>query len=275
METRSIAAWWRSECVSDALWLEAENQAGVLDAVADGYYMVSECIDWRRAYVKPRAPGGVKGRPAREKLAFDLAFELDVPVAPVVLIERHDAGTTHERFVDASLVMFPKQQPWWAVRRALTKPGPSALRTKAEATLASDVARGFAFDTWVGQTEHHSEHPHNIILGWGEADSSFVFLDYEYAFGGLDDEWSGSRASYCEPAPFPEEMLEQVDVSVLDEVVGRIEALSESTIREAVCRIPSEFLDDGPKTEILRALVTRQRLVRAAVQSKLTLRGNK
>jgi hypothetical protein len=269
VDTDSIARAWRTECVSGGLWLPAENQAGAADAIADGFYMVSECIGWRRAYVKPRAPGGVKGRPAREKIAFDLAFDVGVPVAPVVLIDRHDAGMTEERFVDASLVMFPGQQPWWAVRRALNKPGASPLRDKARQSLSIDAARALAFDTWVGQTEHQPDHPHNIILGWEQSRSSFVFLDYEYAFGGLDDEWRGDRRFECAVAPFPEELLDALDPACLEGTISRIEGVSPSTIEAIVTRIPSEFLDDGPKSVIIEGLVARQALVRDVLRGKV------
>ena len=260
---------WRAECVSEAHWFEAENQAGAADAIADGFYMVSACIDWRRAYVKPRKPGGPKGRPAREKIAFDLAFELDVPLAPAVLIDRHDAGSSQANYVNASLVMFPSQQPWWAVCRALNRPGPSPLRARAQQTLARDAARGIAFDTWVGQTEHHPNHPHNIVLGWSDAESSFVLLDYEYAFGGLDDQWRGERSSSCTVAPFPDELLENLDDDELEETVGRIEALPTSVMEEIVMRIPAEFLGEAHKEEILRGLVARQSLVRTALRGMI------
>lgn len=270
MDTASIAAIWREDCLSTDVWIRADSQAGAADAIADGFYMVSEAIGWRRAYVKPRSRGGPRGRPAREKIASDLAFDLEVPVAPVVLVERHDAGTTEERHVCASLVMFPSQQPLWAVRRALSQGGRSKLGEKARLTLSQDAARGIAFDTWVGQTDHHPRHPHNIILGWDqEQRSSFVFLDYEYAFGGSGGGWRGARSRDCAIAPFPDEFLEDLDPSVLDEMVTRIEGISGAAIERVIARIPTAFLNDAQKDEVLEGLLARQPLVRSALRGKL------
>jgi hypothetical protein len=266
MESRAIAELWRRQCVSPDIWLAAENQAGALPGSSDGLYMVSDAIGWRRAYVKPLRRGQPRGRAAREKIAADLAFDLDVPVPPCVLVERHDAGASFERYVNASLVVYQRQAPWWAVRKALHNRGRSALRDLARKTMASDSAAAFVFDTWVGQTEHQPDHPHNIILGWsGESENGFGFLDYEYAFGGLDDSWRGARACDCQAAPFPDELLEILDRSDLEAPLAAIEALAASTIEGVVNRIPAAFLDADDKQRIARGLVERQSLVRSAI----------
>jgi hypothetical protein len=266
VDTRAIAELWRRQCVSPDIWLEAESQAGALPGSCDGIYLVSDAIGWRRVYVKPLRRGQIRGRAAREKIAADLAFELGVPVPPSVLIERHDAGGSFERYANASLVVYQGQAPWWAVRRAVNHPGRSALRELARRTMVRDSAAAFAFDTWVGQTEHQPDHPHNIILGWsGESESGFGFLDYEYAFGGLDDSWRGDRTLDCHAAPFPEELFEALDRSDLESPLGAIEAIPTEIIEDVVHRIPAEFLDEADRDRIARGLIARQALVRPAI----------
>jgi hypothetical protein len=132
--------------------------------------------------------------------------------------------------------------------------------------MVRDSAAALALDTWVGQTEHQPDHPHNIILGWsGESESGFGFLDYEYAFGGLDDSWRGDRARDCQVAPFPEELLEVLNRSDLDAPLAAIETLAIETIEDVVNRIPAEFLDEGDRESIARGLIARQSLVRPAI----------
>ena len=84
-----------------------------------------------------------------------------------MLGRREDAGA-EETHLAISLVMFPRQDSWEIVRRALERQVPSAALYRASMPFAA--ARAWAFDTWLGQGDHKDESPDNIIYGYDPTD---------------------------------------------------------------------------------------------------------
>src|SRR5262249_48007141 len=148
-------------------------------------------------------------RAAREKIASDLAHDLGFVVPPVILANRAKppdvrfqnrlgqlAVVPGEEHVCVSLVMFQRQFSWEELHRKLDGSTPSikapavrALIESARTTLPAAASHALAFDTWVGQMDHHPQNNHNIIFGYelssrGDVTTSaYVFLDYALSFG--------------------------------------------------------------------------------------------
>lgn len=272
-----LAAIWRSEVSLGCRWRPRSNQAGVLGSVvggeAGGFYVSTERWPNRRAYMKPRKrdPNPLQARAAREKISADLAHEVGCNVPPVVLARRDDGPADEERACCVSLVLSPMQFSWEQVK-PIVKQGPAGtelLRT----TLGAAAARGFAFDTWVGQPDHN-DHPHNIVFGYApEADGTiangdYIFLDYAMALG-WGGHWEGERWRELGAAPFPEAMQAAIDTSVLGGILDRIESIGDDTIEGVVTRIPDDYLVPQQREVILRGLLGRKRMLRSLVSGAM------
>lgn len=169
-----------------------------------------------------------------------------------------------------SLVMYPRQYPWEQIKRFLRTgpPGTEILRSR----VAAAAAAGFAFDTWVGQTDHADHHPHNIVFGYALGDdprqppveAEYVFLDFAMAlgWGGL---WEGDGARQMGVAPFPVSMITAIDTIALGGMLDRIESISDAAIADIVNRLPDDYLPADQRDAIARGLQYRRSIVRGLV----------
>jgi hypothetical protein len=273
--TKDIAAEWRGLVDPPYNWAKCANQAGALadyrEGEGGGFFVQSDRLEGRRAYLKPRQPDAARVfcRAAREKIASDLAAEIGVCVPPVVLAHRFDAAG-EENYVCVSLVMYPRQWSWAQIRAFLADRGGSPVAQAVAALVPKSAAQGIAFDTWLGQGDH-ADHPHNIIFGYDpndDADRSFVFLDYAMAMG-VRGAWENRGYSACPVAPFPPYMGQNLDRKALAETISVIESVPESRIRNLVGRIPPSYLPSEKGAIIADGLVERRRLIRAALAPHL------
>jgi hypothetical protein len=273
--TGEIAAEWRELVDPPYRWTKCRNQAGALDDYREGegggFFVQSDGLQGRRAYLKPRQPdaGRVFCRAAREKIASDLAAEVGVCVPPVVLARQFDVAG-EENYVCVSLVMYPRQWSWGQVRGLLADRGSTPIGMSVAGLIPKSAAQGLAFDTWVGQTDH-ADHPHNIILGLDPADEldrRLVFLDYAMAMG-VKDAWANGGYAKCAPAPFPAYMLQNLDRKALAETITVIENVPEPRIRDIVGRIPASYLPQEKGAVIADGLVARRLLIRSALAPHL------
>ncbi|HEX3477231.1 MAG TPA: hypothetical protein VHT91_19550 [Kofleriaceae bacterium] len=276
--TQEMARSWREQVFLDCRWTVCPNQSGVLGYVAEGEaggrFVVADRWPERRAYMKPRRrdPDPRRARAAREKICADLAHDVGCRVPPVVLSRREGEPFDEERACCVSLVMYPRQYPWEQIKRFLQAgpPGTEILRER----LPVAAAEGFAFDTWVGQTDHADHHPHNIVFGYvlgtdpklPPLEAEYVFLDFAMAlgWGGL---WEGDGARTMGAAPFPPGMIDAIDMIALGGMLDRIESITDATIADIVNRIPDDYLSAAQREVITSGLRTRRALVRGLVAS--------
>lgn len=267
-----LAALWRREVTLGCRWNESTSQSGVLGDVqegeAGGLFVTTDRWPARRAYMKPRRldPDPRRARAAREKICADLAHEVGCNVPPVVLARREGRPHGEERACSVSLVMYPRQFSWEQVKKFVEAgpPGTELLRDR----LPVAAAKGVAFDTWVGQTDHN-DHPHNIVFGFLPpddasqpiVDGNYVFLDFAMALG-WGGGWEGQSWNVLGIAPFPPAMQAAIDRSTLGGILDQIENVSDDTISGVVRRIPDDYLVPEQREVILRGLIGRRALVR-------------
>lgn len=270
IQTADIAKEWRELVAPGYSWRPTPNQAGVLGrpvgGEAGGLFVECDRLGGRRAYMKPLKvdPDPKFARAAREKIASDLAHDLDVPVPPVVLRTR-EAPCRDERHVAISLVMYPAQWPWSEVKPLVYDAGEVGALIRSALPIAA--ARGLAFDFWVDQRDH-DDHPHNIVLGYipnqHETNRSLIFLDFAFSLG-IGGRWENSGFQSPDLVPHPRLLVEMADLTALDEIVTRIENFDEATVRDIVTRVPESHLAADQKQVIIDGLLHRRALVRQAM----------
>ena len=241
-----------------------------------GMWVMSPSFPSRQAYLKPRkdADGGFMATAAREKIASDLAYLVDAPVPPAVLVQRaRNCPPDEPRLVVLSMRVYPVQLEWAAVRLFLR--GSVGMRRFSFRDLAIAAARGasraWPFDLWVGQFDHGDDNRSNIVLGIEDhtstqpKDFGFVFFDYEKALG-IAQAWPDMPK---ERIPFASELMDLLDREVVDETVQLIEEITDKQLQEIVCRIPRPYIKDEDRGQIIAQLIERRGRVRAAVAYQL------
>lgn len=265
----SIATAWRAQVTDPSLeWRRTRNQAQVLPEIVEGECggFAVDCaqIPGRRCYMKPRIKDR-HCRAAREKIASDLAHDLDVAVPPVLLAYRRDAGHEEEH-VMVSLIMYPTQASWDQASRLMGRSDPVGAAIRGALPLAA--GRAWAFDTWLGQRDHDGTVAHNIIFGYDPAEWSkgaLVFLDYAFSCGHLG-RWADGKDSDCEVAGFPPALSAHASKDAIGETIDRIETVTDADLEVIVSRIPVSHMDSDTKGLVVEGLKKRRHLVRQAFE---------
>lgn len=262
METARIRDIWRREATWDR-WTRADNQAGAIQGESGGF-MVKVTDFNRRAYLKPadtKTDDLTHCRAAREKIASDLAYELNLPVPPACLSKHHLNP------VVLSLVMYDIQ---WSWREICSLPdGKPLLQTIINMALRK-CSPMYVFDTWL-QQEDHEDHPHNIILGHDPlhpGSGEILFLDYANSMG-FRGNWEGDQWQRLTKVGFPEKMCRVLDRNLIEQAITNIESLKDDLIREIVTRIPASHLPVQQKQIIETGLLGRKHLLRRAFSDLL------
>lgn len=132
-------------------------------------------------------------------------------------------------------------------------------------------ARAVVFDTWVDQIDHNSTTGnHNIISGFDAHDAigAIVLLDYQLALGAPQG-WTQAQISEVAVASLPLRLIRRADRGEIETTLSKLEALEDDRVRDAVTRIPQEFLSPEEGMTILIGLLARKKMIRAALQSLL------
>jgi hypothetical protein len=145
-ELETLAASWARNIVSSEAWKD------------EGFFGGSESNPFKVSSGELLAiakPGRKKTdsicRAAHEKIASDLAFELKLPVPPVILGDLADLKDgDRERYVAISAWAFPQPLPWGQGAIALTD---------QHMTEASQVMSAMqAFETWISAGDRKADH---------------------------------------------------------------------------------------------------------------------
>lgn len=263
VENIRIAQEWRSKVCSDLKWTRSKRDGGGIHGEASGYYAEAAGFG-RRVYLKPGRPDAnavEHARAAREKIAADLAHDLELPVPPCQLALLDDPPGGCVPTVVISLVMYPRQFPW-SVYLATSRGLDESSEGLATAKVLGDCSPMWPFDTWLGQFDH-GDHPHNIVWGYDpgyRADQSILFLDFANALGHRGA-WEGDGWKSVVRAPFPAIMQKNANQIAMVRTAQRIRDFEEKKLEEIVQRIPDVFLAAERKALVLQCLLSRRALV--------------
>ena len=118
-------------------------------------------------------------RAAHEKIASDLAFELKLPIPPVILWDMGEhVDAARERYVAISAFAFPQPVPWGPATATLT----DQQKTEASQVMSAMIA----FETWVSCTDRKADH----VLAYLPAPAQplqLAFIDYAFS---LSQQWT-------------------------------------------------------------------------------------
>jgi len=251
-----IARRWRGEVTSPEHW-GIDTSVAAQPGEAGGFRVRSD--SGISGYLKPtRLCDPENPRAANEKIVADLAWEVDVAVAPVILFRRDPCPEDQESRACISLVVWPET---WVLDQL-----PTTLAGPADALIRGAVARScgiIALDTWVGNVDRSN--PRNATIGIdndNQAGAGFAYIDHSYSlnFGGQWDN-EAKRSNVAVPA-MPDVLRRAVDRAILEEAIGRVERVTDSIIEELVGRIPPDYMEASHRHHVVTGLKDRRPLIR-------------
>lgn len=266
--TKKIAALWGGAAVTKMAWEAVdyphrEGLPDISDSQTRPFWVTAQFEgETLLAVAKPLDPKRHKGHrenltghesPVLDKIAFDIAHELGLPVAPAVLWE-HKSG---EKFV-LSLAPFEN-----------TITGSALNSTLGNFKLFEDLLTGnhlaaltaiSVFNLLVGQNDDHLG---NILLDKdAPGRSPVIFIDYHSAFQEEGMKHGKPRApgivdflgNPLEGKSWSDMTLRAMDASVIGDVAGKIAALTADRLAEIVERVPDSFFGQQPKDRLMHFL---------------------
>lgn len=190
-------------------------------------------------------------RAAHEKLAFDLAHILELPVPPVILWGEN-MPATYVRGRSISAWAFQQAMKWHEAdaKNLLSAASKDSVRAQASAMRV--------FHTWISDTDRKSDHT-QVDLSSPDGQLGIAFIDHAYSQSFV---WKapnhavGACAAYM---PVPE--LRDIMVATAD----RIAAVPDAEVTRLVHRIPVSYLPDPQRGHILSNLLARKGNLRTAL----------
>ncbi len=216
---------------------------------------VKNKVDRMMGVAKPGPARGVDVdhyRAANEKLAFDLAHLLGLPVSAVGLLSRDMPGN-YKRGRAISSWAFPQAKKWNVADSE------GLLTSGFKQASAPIVAMMRAFHTWIGDADRKADHI-IVDLSSPETDPRLAFIDH------------GHSLSYTFKAPnhagtvcphylggVPE------DSDALAAAAAAISGVPDAEIERVVNRIPGSYLPDPAKAHIVSNLSQRKGGLRSLI----------
>jgi hypothetical protein len=255
-EAEALAKSWRDRPETAGPWKPTGNP-GAAGGQAQGYFVTSGPAN---AFAKPSQRDPSVPRAAHEKIAADLAFDLELPLPPAILHSWDDpppVGT--ERFVALSLRPFLSVFPW---RQVTAIPG---LDAQFKLELRETASTLVAFDTWVDNRDRINDG--NLLVSKIAADPTLplqvAYIDYSFSM--LYGWRTGNYRTVTPIGIYPTDQKD-ADVRSVEDGLDRIEKLPDQTVRDIVTRIDDSFLTPADRDLIVDGLLYRKSHVRASLR---------
>jgi hypothetical protein len=185
-------------------------------------------------------------RAAHEKIASDLAFELGLPVPPVILWDRQSAGDPNrERYVAISAWAFTPALSW--------DEGSKNLSEDSRKQASVVVSAMLPFETWISAQDRKSDHLLIKVVG-GRLEVAFI----DYAFS-LSQSWPGIDANVGQSPSYVPVVR---DNAAIGAVSDRILNFGNDKIKTIIERIPNEYLPQSRREIIIANLLSRRNKIK-------------
>jgi len=200
----------------------------------------------------PRADQDGHFRAAHEKIAFDLAHLIGLPVSPVVLWPK-DIGTVYKVGRSISCWAFPQGDKWNVAE------GKGLISAIQKQSVAAEVAAMRVFHAWIGDGDRKPDH---VFV---DTDSppdrlNIAFFDHGNSMSAA---WKGPNANCGVCGHYLAGVPEDKDTMLA--VAEHIAACSDSNVQALVDRIPARYLPTGPRGHIIQNLLARKGNLRGLV----------
>jgi hypothetical protein len=181
-------------------------------------------------------------RAAHEKIAFDLAHRLDLPIPPVILWGKDMGHYVRGRSISAWA--FSRAAKWDEAHRL------GLLTPELIASAGSVVSAMRVFHTWISDTDRKSDHTQ---VDLDSADMLGVaFIDHAFS---MSYQWKQPDANVGACPPY---MPALEDQGTMLQVAELISQTSDVVIEHIVNRIPASYLPPAERQHILDNLKGRR-----------------
>lgn len=257
----ALCRLWRERLFSFDLWtLDRHREGGI--GMLDGVWLepIADAAPYG-AYFKPTCKCKTPAA-AREKIAADLAYDLEIPAVPVLLCDSKKRFGAQQDPCCVSLVTHPVVSTWTliladAVRE--TTAGQALLRSASE-----PLSRIAVFDIWIENRDRAG----NIVYAEDPSDtarSTFCALDHDTSMGGIKKSWQNRGWAKVEWMPFPDRLCGLLDKDAMLRAAERIGSYPEDEIGHCVDRIPDRYMDSSTRNDTLNGLIGRKASLAALV----------
>jgi hypothetical protein len=259
-DIETLASAWRARAETTDEWRHT-SVAGSAGGEASGYFVTSGALN---GYAKPSkidTDSNAWPRACHEKIASDLAFDLGLPLVPVLLHRWRAAPPQGDQpFVAISLFPFLNTHKWQVIEAV------PALAQQMKLELKVVASALIPFDTWLDNGDRVNAG--NLLVSKDQADPTkplrIAYIDYANSMLCV---WRNSPFTNVTPRPVYPTDQSDVEVSVVEDMLKRIESLSVDPIKDIVTRIPGDFATDGQRRTIIDGLLDRQSKVRSALKA--------
>jgi hypothetical protein len=249
-DVEACAKEWRAATAMALDWAIAGNPGG-LEGSAIGYLV--RC-DRYTGFAKPSHDTGIPVA-AHEKIAADLAFDLGLPVPPVILWDRGDRKDRLLRFCAVSLVAFQPANKWRAINSV------SVTRDRLLPQFTAAASAMIPFDTWIDNTDRINDG--NLIAAEPIGKPTvYAYIDHGHT---MSHSWGEGPAPGVGSAVGPYPTQVKPDGKIVSAILAAIEALSEDQIRAIADRVPEEYITPKRRECISNGLCQRRAGLRTAL----------
>jgi hypothetical protein len=242
-DERSLRREWFNLLETPDQWKELNQLTGESYPVR-----VENCRTGRKGVAKPGPRKAAREdlcRAAHEKLAYDLAYLLDLPVSPVVLWPE-GAPEQYKRGRSISAWAFEQSATWktadeWGI----------ISHRQMEAALPI-VSAMHAFHIWIGDLDRNTSQFCINLAPQDEGALELSFFDHSFS---MSYYWNSDDT---DTPNLPNEFALPRMREVVMETAGRIKALSDDEIERLAMRIKEPYLPDNKRRYIISNLLRRK-----------------
>jgi len=251
-----LRAAWREKLFSEHAW-EFDQTRQPADGILEGVWLKKHAEQAPYgAYLKPTARCGYPAA-AHEKIVSDLAFDLRIPVAPVLLSDCKLVFKRPQLEACISLVTHPST-PYVLSPSTLASSVGNRLREAAREQLSLIAV----LDLWIENSDR--DNPGNIVYGddvTGANRNGFVAIDHASSLGGSEGRWRNGGWRSMKLTPLPKVVVSLLDVQVMLRVAENIASFPDSSVESCVWRIPDRYMNAAAKQDAVSGLVGRKNLL--------------
>lgn len=208
------------------------------------------CVETSRiAWMKPDYHDPNEPKPAREKIASDLAYELGLPVPPV-LLHRAKGGVLSCLSLVCHDIRFELGDLYDSTKPDIGLPA-SIVECISKANSLADIV---ALDAWLYNWDRVNLR--NTLVAIEHSGAELQFLDFGFAM-----RWKETNLTDFRSVSLPPVLSQMRNEAATRRMAERISDLPTEIVTSIVGRVPSDFLSDSARQLLLKGLLSRKEML--------------